>query len=251
MNNCHYTISASSSDYRIYELTQGVHKDVKLEPNEFAYFFYKHMFNSSFKIMSLEEYGEVMISANETSKVVMEEFEKLTSINVSKYSWHDNKDVLVVSNTHPGFCYNCYYMIIVKPIAKTQTSLIISNPAVDLPLTIKKQITDTLNTGEFIYYKLFDPRSEFNISLDVYFGEVEITIIGAARNETKNFTMKNATQRWTFVRKDTGNLGRSPIRLRAKGNVVTLYRLSVTSEEELGHHIQMKKGLPTFIYIGK
>jgi hypothetical protein len=29
-SNCHYTISASSSDYRIYELTPGIHKDVKL-----------------------------------------------------------------------------------------------------------------------------------------------------------------------------------------------------------------------------
>lgn len=77
-NNCHYSISASSSAYRVYELTPGVHKDVKLEQNEYAYFFYHHTHNASFKIMSLEDYGEVLISVNETSKIIMEEFEKQT-----------------------------------------------------------------------------------------------------------------------------------------------------------------------------
>jgi hypothetical protein len=57
ITNCHYTISSSSSDYRLYELTQGVHKDMKLEKDEYAYLFYRHQHNSSFKVMSLEDYG--------------------------------------------------------------------------------------------------------------------------------------------------------------------------------------------------
>jgi hypothetical protein len=56
-SNCHFTISASSSDYRIYELTSGVYKDIEVEKDEFAYFFYHHVSNSGFKVMSLEMYG--------------------------------------------------------------------------------------------------------------------------------------------------------------------------------------------------
>lgn len=102
----------------------------------------------------------------------MEQFDKLSTIDLSKFSWHDQKDVLAVSTTHEGFCFNCYYMIIVKPLQKTQTSLIVANTAVEVPLTVKKHITDTLNPKEEINYKLFDSRKELNISLDVYFGEI-------------------------------------------------------------------------------
>lgn len=171
-SNCHYTISASSSEYRIYELSQGIHKDVSLAAGEFAYFFYRHQFNSSFKILSLSQYGEVMISMNESSKVIMEEFEKLKEIDVSKYTWHDQKDVLSVSNNAPKFCFNCDYLIVVKALQKTSTSLIVVSSAIDVPLTIHKHIVDTLNTNDEIYFKLFDDRKELNISLDVYFGQI-------------------------------------------------------------------------------
>ena len=56
-SNCHYTISATSSGYRIYELTPGVFKDVTLDADEYGFFFYQHMSNTSFKMMSMSNFG--------------------------------------------------------------------------------------------------------------------------------------------------------------------------------------------------
>lgn len=79
-----------------------------------------------------------MIFANESSYGVLEEFEKQTSINLTAFSWHDQHDVLEVLPTDKGFCSMCYYMIVVKPVKKTETSLIISNGLVDVPLSTRK-----------------------------------------------------------------------------------------------------------------
>lgn len=65
--NCLYTISASSTGQRLYQLSNGVYKDVKLAENETAFFFYENFFDSDFKLMSLEKYGEVFIKANITT----------------------------------------------------------------------------------------------------------------------------------------------------------------------------------------
>lgn len=62
--DCPYLVSASSSTFKLYELKPGVYKDLKLsKKGDIAYFFYHHISNSFFKVMSLENYGEVMIYA--------------------------------------------------------------------------------------------------------------------------------------------------------------------------------------------
>lgn len=249
--NCHFTISASSSDYRIYELTAGVFKDVELEKDEYAYFFYHHISNTSFKIMSMEVYGEVFISMNESNRQVMEQFEKQTSLDLSKFSWHDQKDVLVANKQDKGFCLGCFYIVVVRPLKKTKTSLVVANGAIDVPISTRKDITDRLDKDEHITYRLFDQRKELNISMDVYFGELQMTIEGNDVNETHTFKASKQTQNWTFKHKDTYEevFIAKPIRIIVKGMMPTQYKLSVKSDTTFTRNSKLKSGLPTFIFL--
>jgi len=60
VKDCRYTISASSTGLRLYEMNNGVFRDLKLNVNQTVYFFYEHLVGSGFKVLSLENYGEVM-----------------------------------------------------------------------------------------------------------------------------------------------------------------------------------------------
>lgn len=252
ISNCHYTISVSSSDYRIYELTAGVYKDVELEKEEYAYFFYHHISNSSFKVMSMEVYGEVLISMNESSRMVMEQFEKQKSLEISQFSWHDQKDVLVASMKDKGYCLGCFYLIVVRPLKKTKSSFIISNGAIDVPISTKKEITDKLAKDEHITYRLFDQRKELNISMDVYLGEVQMTIMGNDVNETHTFRAERSTQQWTFKHKDSYEevFIAKPIKILVQGVApLTQYKLSVKSDEMSSRSTKLKMGLPSYLFL--
>lgn len=55
-----------------------------------------------------------------------------------------NKDSVRVNNTGKNYCVNCYYLINVKAVRKTQASLIIPSPDTELPLTTDSLIKDLL-----------------------------------------------------------------------------------------------------------
>ena len=250
-NNCDFTISASSSGYRIYELTAGVFKDVELEKDEYAYFFYHHVSNSSFKVMSLELYGEVMISMNESSRHVMEQFEKTTTLDIGQFAWHSQKDVLVATQKDKGYCLGCFYIIVVQPLKKTKTSFVIYNGAIDVPLSTKKEITDKLEKDEHITYKLYNQRKELNISMNVYFGQVQMTVEGNDVNETHTFRANRRTQNWTFKHKDNyeETFIAKPIRFIVKGIAHSQYKFSVLSDDTVSRNTKLKMGLPSYMFL--
>lgn len=61
--HCQYIISASSSSFKLYELKPGVYRDIELNNGEVAYFFYHHISNTPFKVMSISKSGSAVIYA--------------------------------------------------------------------------------------------------------------------------------------------------------------------------------------------
>jgi hypothetical protein len=64
---CRYSISVSSTKFRLYELTNGVFKDIKLKVNETVYAYYEHLIDTSFKLLAMENEGQILIKANITN----------------------------------------------------------------------------------------------------------------------------------------------------------------------------------------
>jgi hypothetical protein len=91
---CRYTISASSTAMRLFEMSNGVFRDIKLNASQTIYFFYEHLLDSGFKIMSLENYGELLIQANVTNSTHLENLDNET--DTSNFTWTSFKDLLIV-----------------------------------------------------------------------------------------------------------------------------------------------------------
>lgn len=58
---CSYTIQAMSSVARIGKIKRGVFSDKILQVNETYHFLYEHLKNESFKVLTLNKVGELMI----------------------------------------------------------------------------------------------------------------------------------------------------------------------------------------------
>jgi|JI61114C2RNA_FD_contig_123_49420_length_3560_multi_5_in_0_out_2_2 hypothetical protein len=192
-----------------------------------------------------------MISMNESSRQVMEQFEKQSSIDLSQFSWSNQKDLLVASKNDKGYCLGCFYIIVVRPLKKTKTSFVIYNGAIDVPLSTKKEITDRLEKDEHITYRLFDQRKELNISMNVYFGQVQMTVEGNDVNETHTFKSSRKTQEWVFKHKDTYEemFIAKPVRITVKGVSKSQYKMSIKSDEISSRSTKLKMGLPSYMFL--
>lgn len=95
----------------------------------------------------MEEYGEVMISVATMAKSSIEALENVTKLDdktLKQFEWPGNKDVLKISTTDKGFCTNCYYIIVIKALKKTLTSIMLYTANIDIPLTTGDEITDVI-----------------------------------------------------------------------------------------------------------
>jgi hypothetical protein len=98
--------------------------------------------------MSLENYGEILIQANVTNSTYLENLDNET--NVTDFSWASSKDILIVSESEKdkNICEKCMYLIVVKALKDTETSLIISSPGTEIPISVKRDITDVLEKDQ-------------------------------------------------------------------------------------------------------
>lgn len=152
--------------------------------------------DTNIKVISMEEYGEVMISVATMERNAIEALENLTTLDnktMAQFEWPGNKDVLKISTTDKGFCTNCYYLIVVKALKKTLTSIMLYTANIDIPLTTGDEITDVIASNETMRYKMYTHQSKaVNISVTVLYGEIEFTVVGK-NNQSKIFTKTNTT----------------------------------------------------------
>lgn len=172
VKNCRYTISASSTGKRLYEINNGVFRDIKLNASQTVYYFYEHLVGSGFKLMSLENYGELVVHASVTNASYLEYLDNDTSVD--GFPWVSSKDLLIVSEKDSNFCNSCLYLFVVQALKDTETSLIISSLGTEIPLSTKRTLTDVVSEHHPTLYKIFDGSKELNISVDVHHGELTL-----------------------------------------------------------------------------
>lgn len=54
---------------------------------------------------------------------------------MKKFEWPGGKDVIRVLSTDKGYCNDCYYLIYLKAMKDTYTSVILATTHIDIPLT--------------------------------------------------------------------------------------------------------------------
>lgn len=250
VQNCRYTISASSTGQRLYEMNNGVFRDLKLNAGQTVYFFYEHLVGSGFKIMSLDNYGELIIHANVTNSTHLENLDNETT--TEGFSWTSSKDLLVVSETDRDFCNNCLYLIVVEALKDTETSLIISSIGTEIPLSTKRTLTDVLTEHHPTLYKIFDSSKELNISVEVHHGELSLQAISKDNNETRKFKPQNKSELWVFKQfKNTSesSILSEPVRLVARADRDTMYTIYVNSTENQIDRRRLKQGIPSYTFL--
>ena len=129
------------------EIKQGIYKDLTLQKDEEAYLFYHHVIDTNIKVISMEEYGEVMISVATMERNSIEALENVTNFDdktIKQFEWPGSKDVAKISATDKGYCTNCYYLIVVKALKKTLTSIMLYTGNIDIPLTTGDEMTDVI-----------------------------------------------------------------------------------------------------------
>lgn len=66
---CGYEISYSQVNERIYEILHGLHFNVEFKINDEAYFLYLNTRPESFRVVSMVEYGKVLIKAKSLKEI--------------------------------------------------------------------------------------------------------------------------------------------------------------------------------------
>lgn len=62
------------------------------------------------------------------------------------------------------------FLFVVTALKSTHTSLIISSAQTEVPMEVRKDITDIINKDEQTTYKIFESDNELIIAIDVFFG---------------------------------------------------------------------------------
>jgi len=143
-----------------------------LNASQTVYYFYEHLVGSGFKLMSLENYGELVVHASVTNASYLEYLDNDTSVD--GFPWVSSKDLLIVSEKDSNFCNSCLYLFVVQALKDTETSLIISSLGTEIPLSTKRTLTDVVSEHHPTLYKIFDGSKELNISVDVHHGELTL-----------------------------------------------------------------------------
>lgn len=71
-DDCPITLTAQSSDFKLNKIEQRVPYEFLLEKDQVIYFMYSHYGSESYKISSLEKYGDVEIFATRATHQVMD-----------------------------------------------------------------------------------------------------------------------------------------------------------------------------------
>ena len=254
--DCDYTISVSETTVKISEIKPGVYKDLKLDKDEVAYLYYHHIAQSSFKVLSLEDFGEVRISITNIDRSSIEGLENITNFDdkvLKDFHWSGSKDVSKVSSQDTNYCVNCYYLIVVKALQKTWTSMMLYTSNIDIPLTTGDEITDLLDNNETITYKMYTHSSKnVNLSITVHYGEIEVAVLGKI-NETKKFSKGSEAEKWSVAIKKDNNEMYLPTHFKVTAKQNSLYRLVVTAESAgfspSKEQKNMKFGYPTYLFV--
>jgi hypothetical protein len=83
IEDCPYSVSVSEESVNITKIEHGQFYDIKMDEGEEKWFYHRHVSNSSFKIMSLKEYGEIHIFANQSdlNKTVLKSLKNPNKMN--------------------------------------------------------------------------------------------------------------------------------------------------------------------------
>lgn len=166
-----------------------------MKKGEVSYFFYHHISNTAFKVLSIEKYGEVLISAKESNITQLEYLEQ-NSINKSSFTFKESRDVLLVGTEDSGYKDNVFYLISIEATKPTETSILLYNGDVQIPLSNDDFVTDRMKNGNNMTYKTYIGDSkQINITLDVFYGKIKVTIVEL--NESKIYKQANNTQIWS------------------------------------------------------
>lgn len=69
-------------------------------------------------------------------------------------------------------------MIGVESYQPTDTSILLYNGDVDIPLSNSNAITDIVKSGDIMNYKIYAGDSkDLNITLNIYYGEIKVTVL--------------------------------------------------------------------------
>lgn len=186
--NCPYTITASSGKNKIRKIKKGTFADINLAMNEQKNLLFENHLNETFKILSLNKAGEVVISVKPVPRDQLQELLSKDIGNIKDWAW-SNKDSVRINNMNykkknepnPNFCVNCYYLININALRPTEASIVIPTPHTELPITTDSTIKDLLQKDETVTYRVFtESSSQFEVY--VQYGKVQITIVEADKD---------------------------------------------------------------------
>lgn len=115
----------------------GELSDLKLKEGEKAYFLFRHISLDSFKILSLERFGNLIFYANQT-KLSPETLLAIRSntLKPEDFTYKSSyKNSLFVDKNDKNFCSDCYYLLMVEStLKKTETSLFFGDTMSIIPI---------------------------------------------------------------------------------------------------------------------
>lgn len=84
----------------------------------------------------------------------------------------------------------------------------------------------------------------------MFFGELQVTVFGNDKNETKTFKSDKKPQKFVFKHNDVQERFMfKPIRIHVKAVVASLYKLSVKGEGSNFRTVKLKKGVPSYLFV--
>lgn len=86
----------------------------------------------------------------------------------------------------PHLCKGCTYLIAVTSRLGAQGEIVVTKPSIALPLSVKGVIRDKMRVGEIIARNYtFTSISNFNVSLVIFYGELELKVVDSKGKVTK------------------------------------------------------------------
>ena len=105
-------------------MQRGILSRLNLKEGEIKHFTFKHLSPSFFKILSLHKYGNVRFYLNRTSPEIVTKIMKGDNIDPDYLEYEaEKKNRLLINPNHKMFCKGCLYLLTVKAMKTTESSL--------------------------------------------------------------------------------------------------------------------------------
>jgi len=173
--NCTFSLTAMIGSMKFMKISMGNPVQLSLKGKETIYLDYFHYLKEGFKIIVVEELGEVEIYINkkDTDDDYVDCLPKID--NTSSYKWDNlkqiHKNLLSIPKSDLNFCNLCRYFVAIYSAKPTKVTVLISVSNYTMSLQSGKTLNDWLLPFENNRYTIFSNTGGLDINLVIYSGD--------------------------------------------------------------------------------